>query len=210
MSTDAISIVKVIDGQIVQGEELHIFLSELSKQAKGIVVSDQTTYSDALEICKRAGDACKQVMLAAEPERLELRRRLDELLSQRDKVIVAIQSQVAQLEQTARTWNLNEKAAAKREQDRINEEARKAAEKANFGKRAANRVEPVVVNVAPNIPTVPGKRIIERYRFELLDLSKVKREFLCLNETKVNMKLRTDKDAAKSEREIGGIRVRIE
>lgn len=187
-------IIKVIDGQLVVGHELNQLVIHLASEASQIVVHDADTYSDALEICKQSLDAQKMVMAAAEPRRLELRRQLDELLKQRDSIIVRLQSCVAQKEKEAREWHFAEKQAA------ADEEA-----KMNRGQRIENRV-----SVAPNIPSVPGKRVIPHYRYKVLDLSKMKREFMDDNTTKINEKLRKDADVKKSMREIGGIQAWVE
>jgi hypothetical protein len=187
-------IIKVVEGQLVVGHELNQLIVHLASEASAIVVHDADTYSDALEVCKKSLDAQKMVMAAAEPRRLELRRQLDELLKQRDAIIVRLQSVVSQKEKEARDWNFAERKAAADEQAKINK-----------GQRAENRV-----SVAPNIPAVPGKRIIPHYRYKVLDLAKVKREYLIDNATKINEKLRKDANIQKSEKEIGGVKVWIE
>lgn len=133
-------------------------------------------------------------MAAAEPERLRLQAALDELRDQRNKIVALITSQFSRLDGEARAWNINERNAAQAEQDKINK-----------GKRIENRVQ-----VSPNLPSVPGQRVVPHYRYEVVDVTKIKREFMKPDDVKIGQKLRTDKDIKKSEREIGGIRARLE
>jgi hypothetical protein len=167
-----------------------------------------------LEVCKRGSDAIKFVLAAAEPERMRLQRAKDELIAKRDRIIATITTAYDGLERNARQWNLNEKAAAQREQDRINAANRAAAEQFNKGKRQEKRIPmPTPVHVAPSIPTVPGKRMVDHYRFEVLDAKKIKKEFFAIDDVKIGAKCRSDKNPKKSEQEIGpdgGIRVWVE
>lgn len=187
-------IIRVVEGKIVVSNELQIFISELTRQTQAIVVHDQETYAEAIEVCKKKDDAVKVVMAAAEPERLALRSRLEQLLADRNKVVEQITSVTAQIEKNAREWNIGEREAARKEQEKMNK-----------GQRPENRVV-----VQPNLPSVPGKRIIMHYRYEVTDISKMKREYMRDNEVKINEKLRKDANIKKSEKEIGGIKARVE
>ena len=194
MSTTETALVKVEEGKIVAGQELHLLLGELAGSAEHLVVHDKATCEEALELAKRKDDAIKFVMAAAEPERLRLRSALEKLLGERDKIVAALQSTVNRLELEARAWNIKERQDAKAEQDKLNK-----------GQRAENRVE-----VKPNLPSVPGKRIVLHYRCEVLDASKVKRDWMVPDVQAIERQARDDKDPAKTEKAVGGVRIRIE
>lgn len=194
MSTTETALVKVEEGKIVAGQELHLLLGELAGSAEHLVVHDKATCEEALELAKRKDDAIKFVMAAAEPERLRLRSALEKLLGERDKIVAALQSTVNRPELEARAWNIKERQDAKAEQDKLNK-----------GQRAENRVE-----VKPNLPSVPGKRIVLHYRCEVLDASKVKRDWMVPDVQAIERQARDDKDPAKTEKAVGGVRIRIE
>lgn len=194
MSTTETALVKVEEGKIVAGQELHLLLGELAGSAEHLVVHDKATCEEALELAKRKDDAIKFVMAAAEPERLRLRSALEKLLGERDKIVAALQSTVNRLELEARAWNIKERQDAKAEQDKLNK-----------GQRAENRVE-----VKPNLPSVPGKRIVLHYRCEVLDASKVKRDWMVPDVQAIERQACDDKDPAKTEKAVGGVRIRIE
>ena len=201
------SIIKVVDGQIVVQQELVLFLQHLRQQSDAITIHDRDTYGEALELCKQSDDAVKQVMAAAEPERLALRKKLEELLAARDKVVAQIVSVTDSLSKNARQWNIADNDARQREQNRINEEARQAAIKANRGKKPENRVAAPVYKVTSDLPTVPGKRIVVHWRFEVIDPSKVKREYMSPDSVKINALIRQTQDIDNSQKIVGGIRV---
>lgn len=194
MSTTETALVKVEEGKIVAGQELHLLLGELAGSAEHLVVHDKATCEEALELAKRKDDAIKFVMAAAEPERLRLRSALEKLLGERDKIVAALQSTVNRPELEARAWNIKERQDAKAEQDKLNK-----------GQRTENRVE-----VKPNLPSVPGKRIVLHYRCEVLDASKVKRDWMVPDVQAIERQARDDKDPAKTEKAVGGVRIRIE
>ena len=64
--------------------------------------------------------------------------------------------------------------------------------------------------VQPSIPSVPGKRIVLHYRYVVTDISKMNRKYMKDDEVTINAKLRKDADIKKSEKEIGGIKARVE
>jgi chromosome segregation ATPase len=156
-ATDTTALIHVTDGQIVAGPELEFAIKDLTARAELVkAVSDQESYAEALEICADGEADVKMIRAAAEPERLRLQRILDELRDQRNVVIKQIEDITSPLNRMARDWNINrERAEAKAEEDRVNR-----------GKKPEQRV-----HVQPNIPTVPGKRIVLHYRAEVLNPS---------------------------------------
>lgn len=195
MATTETALIRVIDGAFVIGQEYQLALTSLkSKVAALVPVQDQHSYEETMEVVRQGRDEIKMLMAIAEPEIVAARRRLEELRSQRDAFVAQFASAFAMNESQARTWNLNERNAALAEQKDM-----------NYGKPAEKRV-----TVQPNIPAVAGTRVIPHYRADILDASKVKRAYLMPDIKAIEKKAREDKDPAKTEKEVGGIRVRME
>jgi chromosome segregation ATPase len=195
MATQETALIRVIDGHIVAADEFRLALDDLrSKVAAASPVTDQQTYAEAQEIVRQKNQEIKMVLALAEPELSALRRRLEDLRNERDKFAAEFETITSQLETQARQWNLTERQAALAEQKDM-----------NYGKTTEKRI-----TVAPNIPSVPGVRVVAKYRAEILDASKVKRAWLVPDLKAIEKKAREDKDPAKTEKEVGGIRVRME
>lgn len=189
--SEAQELIRVTDGHVVAGTELLLAIESLRERASNLApIQDQHTYAEAMEIVAKGKQEIKAVEVLAEPELAALRNRANELRGQRDKITGQITDIIGPIEKQAREWNLREREAAAAEQAKLNK-----------GKRAEDRV-----HVEPSIPTVPGVQVRAKYRFEVVDISKMKREFLCPDEVKINAKLREEKNPEKSAKEIGGIR----
>jgi hypothetical protein len=195
MATTESAIIKVIDGQLVIGQEFQLALTDLKSKVDALrPVTDQQTYEEAMVVVRQSEQECKMIMVLAEPELAMLRGRLEKLRDQRNVLMAQFSGLTANFEQQARTWNFNERQAALAEQKDL-----------NHGQRAENRVI-----VKPNIPAVAGTRIVAKYRADILDASKVKRAYLVPDVKAIEKKARDDKDPAKTEKEVGGVRIRME
>jgi hypothetical protein len=194
MSSTAIELVKIEEGRLVVGAEFSLALENLKKLCQGLTVTDRDTCEQARHLVKQSSDTVKAIFAAAEPERIRLRAALDELLGQRDRMAAQFTSVTDWLDKEARKWAIQEQEAAKAEQDRLNK-----------GKRAEQRVE-----VKPNVPTVPGTRLVIKYRCDVLDVSKVKREWMTPDIQAIQAEARKDQDPAKTEKKVGGVRIRKE
>jgi hypothetical protein len=195
MATTETALIRVVEGKFVASNEFLLAISDLtSKVALAKPVTDQQTYAEAQEIVRQKNQEIKMVMALAEPELSALRNRLEELRGDRDKFLAQFESITSPLETQARQWNVNERQAALAEQKDL-----------NHGQRQENRV-----TVKPDIPSVAGVRVVAKYRADILDASKVKRAYLVPDIKAIEKKAREDKDPAKTEKEVGGIRVRME
>ena len=191
-TTQIVPLVQITEGQLVPSSEFHLALDDLKNKAAMLApVTDQTTYAEALEVVKQANQEIKTIEAMAEPELIVLRRRLEELRGQRDKLAGEFTQIVAPIEKQARDWHIGENNATKTEEKDL-----------NYGKRTVDRV-----HVKPNIPSVPGVRIIVKYRCEVLDKNKVKRVWMSPDIKAIEARARKDQDPEKTEKEVGGIRI---
>jgi len=192
MTATGTALIRVTEGQIVAGEEFRMAVESLAQRAAALcTVKDLPSYQSGLEIVSSGRRDAKAIEALAEPERLRLAAALADLRAQRDKIIAEIEAVVGPIEDACRKWRLAEQEAAAREEARLNK-----------GKRPEARVE-----VKPNTPPVPGARLVTRYRVEVVNARKVKREWLVPDLARIAEKARHDKDPALTEREVGGIRV---
>jgi hypothetical protein len=197
-------IIRVQEGTIVEGAEFRLALDNLRELAKGLVVTDQASATEAKEIVKKCTDITNQITAIAEPERLRRKGLLSEWTNMRDKMIAEFTSISSPLDTAVRKFNLAEQDGARAEQTKLNK-----------GKRAEDRVV-----VQPNIARVPGTRFQPRYRAEIVDVSKIRRDWLldaltrdpgrAWLKTAAEAQARQDKDPATTEKKIGGVRVHKE
>ena len=197
MATTAI--IKVTEGQLVAGEEYRLALEDMRKRAAALAkVKDVESYGRGLEIVSRGRSDVKQITALYEVERLRLSAPLEELRKQYKALIAEIEAVVGPVERDCSRWRIAEQDAAKREQEKLNK-----------GKRAADRVE-----VKPNLNSVPGARLVTKYRVEIPNERKLKEwlmrhaafhEYLWIDFDGIAKRAREQKDPQKTEEEFGGL-----
>ena len=179
--------------------ELNRKLGELKLRAESIEVRDQQTFVEAGLLKLDIQSYEKAVKFATGPE-IEIAKETLRRLQAEEKMLLAPSNvMLFDVEKKRKEWANAEREAAAKEQERINEAARKEAAK-NHEKRPA----PVIVK--PSIPTVPGTRNTVNYKFEVTDETKVRKEWLKPDLVAIGEKVRADKDPELSMKEIGGIR----
>ena len=198
MATEAQAIIKVVEGRIVPGTEFALALDDIRAQAKALKLvegmippQDRDTCEEAKRVVKRGNDLINAIFAAAEPERLRLQGMLDALRDKRAMLVAQFANITGPLDTEVRAWSIREQEAAKKEQDKINK-----------GKRAEDRII-----VKPNVPAVSGTRFVVHYRADVVNVSKVKREWMMPDLVSINAEARKDKDPQKTEAKVGGIKV---
>lgn len=191
MNTTELALVVVQEGRLVAGREFSLALESLKGLCEGLVVADASSCQQARELVKKGRDDIKAIEAAAEPERLRIRKALDDLLAARNKMQQQFSAIIDPLDRKVRDWAIAEQEAAAKEEAKLNK-----------GKRAEDRVE-----VKPNLTPVPGTRLVIRYKVEVINESKVKREWMTPNLPAIGKKAREDQDPELTMREVGGIRV---
>jgi hypothetical protein len=191
------SIIRVVEGQLVRGEEFQRSLATLKQLAQNIVVHSQETCAEAREICKKGQDEINQIFAAAEPQRLYLKRQLDEFTASRDKMAAEFASVIDPLAKAAREYNVAEVQGARKEQVAMNK-----------GVKPAERAV-----VKPNITPVAGTRFVPHFDYTVVNISKIDRAFMMDNPVKIRAEIRADwkkqKSPVDTEKRIGGIRITI-
>lgn len=185
------SIIHIVDGQLMLGNELRLALAQLRKDAEGFIVHDSATCAEARQIAKRASDEIKQIIAACEPERLHRKKILQDWVDARDLLMAEFSAVGYPLEKAAREYNIAEVNAAQAEQQKLNK-----------GQRAEHRV-----TVKPDIQTVSGTRFVVKYRCQVLNKSKIKREWMMPDIQRIEAEARSDKDPAKTEAKVGGVKI---
>lgn len=195
MATQENALILVHEGQIQLGNEFMVRLGDIESDVRALKpITDTASYEAAMEVWGRGRREMKTIETLAEPERQRLQNALAELRDQRNKLIGKFEKAVGPTGEAAREWFLAERKAAADEQAKLNK-----------GKTAENRV-----SVTPNIPAVAGTRIVPKYRSEVVNLSKVKREWMVPDIQAINAQARKDQDPAKTEKAVGGIKVHVE
>jgi hypothetical protein len=243
-------------------KQIEVGLVILRQKCEAIVVRNQGDYVEACELVKTGRAYIKDVGFKLDPGIDSARMHLDFLRSEKNKFVEPAKAVVAIAEGKAEAWKREERAAAQREQDRINAEAKKvrdaeiekerlAAEakakedrehdvaqiradlkKGKISKReaekrlkAAGAIEeaalagasaaadeakaapPPVVAVAPSVPKVAGIKGRVNFKFEVIDASKLPREYMKPDEVKIGEIVRRLKNVKTASALIPGIRV---
>ena len=197
MATDTQSLILVIDGELQKGTEFSLALGEVRELCSAIEsVHDKDTCELARIVIAKARERVKEITALAEPERLRLQRALNELRTQRDKMIGEFEALIAPIDRQQREWTIAEQDAARAEQEKLNK-----------GQRAENRVV-----VKPDTPSVSGARFVPHYDYEVADAKKIKRDYLVPNAVKIREEIRKAAKAGNpkyAEKVVGGIRVTV-
>jgi len=179
--------------------ELNRKFGELKARAESIQVTDSLSFSEAGHAKLDVQGYVKAVKFATGPD-IEIAKEVLRRLQEQEKALTApADALLFDLERKRKEWANKEREAAAKEQERINEAARKEAAK-NHEKR------PTPITVKPSIPTVPGLRNTVNYKFEVVDATKVRKDWLIPDLVAIGQKVRSDKDPEQSMKEIGGIR----
>lgn len=193
MSTAETAIIRIENGQIVAGTEFQLVLATIRERAEGLVVHDTQTSTEAKQLVQKTKDEVKAITAAAEPRRLYLKRQLDEFVAKRDLMIAQFTDITDPLAKAAREYDIAEVNNAQAEQADL-----------NHGQRAENRV-----SVKPNVEAVTGTRFVPKYRAEILDASKIKREWMSPDIPRMEAEARKDKNPAVTQKKIGaGVRIK--
>lgn len=138
----------------------------------------------------------------------EQRAKAEAEANERNRIAEEIkQDRIAEIRRMLRLKEISKRQAEKLLKEAGAEEEAYKARVAADAEEARNAPPPPPVKVEAAIPKVSGVKRRVNFKFEVVDASKVGRQWLMPDEVAIGTKVRGDKDAAKSEREIGGIRV---
>jgi hypothetical protein len=180
--------------------------------ANAMVIADPHSYENAAETVRLIATYARDI----EEKRKTLTRPLDESkrrimdffrvpLDRYNSARSVIQTKMmdyrAEERRKAEAARVAAERAAQAERERLEEQARIEAERGNTAKaiKLAERAETTVAAiVAPAIPKVSGIVARELWRFEIVDESKIPREFLMPDERKIGALVRALKGDAQA------------
>lgn len=190
----ALAVATVVNGKLVLPKEFEITLGILKDRAAALgSVENQDKYQEALALARDCKQEIKAIEALAEPERIALQNRTNALRESVKTVLAPLNAILAPVDQAARQYKIHETEEAQKEQARLNK-----------GKKADHRVQ-----VKPALEGVAGARgPIIRYEVDLVDAELVKRAYLAPDMKRIGELARKDQNPAKTEKTVGGIRVR--
>lgn len=190
----------------------------LDKQIFTLRVVNTETYLQAGEIFKAIGAMAKRINAFFEP----LCKKADEAHKALTSAKAAELAKLAPLrdhvnkEQTA--WNIEQEKVRKAEEDRLRQEALKAEEDRRLAdalqaEKEGNKEEAIAILEEPAFvpppivesltPKISGQAMVTTWRWRLIDINKLPRQYLQVNESAVNQVVR----ALKGKTVISGIEV---
>lgn len=159
-----------------------------------VVIDTEDQYKQAGDVLKLCKDKVKEV----DTERKNFTKPLDEskkrIMSKAKEIIEPIKEYIDKVESAMGGWYVQEEAKRKEEQKKLEE---KAIEEAGDN---PDVVVPVVESVKKTKGSLSTSSVIEYNDYEVVDETKVPREYLKLDETKI-------KQAVKIGTQIEGIKI---
>lgn len=193
------------------------------KQAGGLIVSDQ----DGSEFAQDLLTKVKKKAAALDEQRKVITRKLDsakkDIMDLFDKPIVILQLIVKDISRKVIAYDDQVRAAAAEAQRKLDAEAEaqrqrdlKLADKAaarGDDEKAAQFIERAEMRVAPVVEhghtPLKGRAFVESYDYEMLDESKLKREYLMPDSNKIGRLVRSLRNKKAAQEAVGEGAIRV-
>jgi hypothetical protein len=167
----------------------------------GVIVEDADRKRKAWEAEERR-KAEEEQRRINEEARIAAEKRAAEERAERERIAAEDRKKREKEAEAARkAGEISKREAERQKKEAAEAEAREKARAAEEAKKTAESAPQVTVK--PNIPTVAGVKSQLYWKFEIVDASKLPREFLMADEVKIGQYVRREKEKAN----IPGVRV---
>jgi len=187
--------------------------SRLQDYSATLQVTDDPTYQQAAECSKKVKSLKKKVEAKFKPTKDAMNKAKSELMSLIKEFTRPLDMLEEELKKRMVTYYRKKEEERLAEQRRLQEEARKVEEERRLNEAIDTGNEKIIDEPMPvpkvqveNTQKVEGVTYVEQVKFEVLDVSKLPREYLIPDTVKIGQVAR----ATKGQIEIPGVRIWVE
>ncbi len=217
-------------GGFIMEKQLRLEANDALTNANAKQVTDQVTYDAATEFLKSIKGLAKKINEVFEPMVKKAHEAHKEVLTQKKKYTEPLIEAEKVLKSKVGAYVMEQRRLAQIEQKRLEDEARKRAEAERIKREeealimaenttpeladeileeALEEVEDIpVIATVKNIEQAKGVSTKAVFKWKIKDEAKINRQFMCVDEKKINQLVRTMKKDAQEM--VGGIEVYVE